>query len=90
MVFGAAHPCLIGNARRKQARESLSSIAPGTAAFGGSWSHSQIVQEDLDAEKDRVVSLDPTEVRRDSDRQCSFSRSRFLPASGCLLPNLRT
>jgi hypothetical protein len=49
---------LIGNARRKEARESLSSVAPGTAAFGGSLSHTQMVQEDLDAEKDRVVALD--------------------------------
>jgi hypothetical protein len=49
-----------------------------------------MVQGDLDAEKDRVVSQDATEVRHDSDRQCSFSRSRFLLAPGCLLPNLRT
>jgi hypothetical protein len=44
-----------------------------------------MVQEDLDAEKDRVISSEtPTEVR-----QCSFSQSRFLPLPG-LLPNLRT
>jgi uncharacterized protein YjbJ (UPF0337 family) len=29
---GAAHPRLIGNARRKQAKEFVSSVAPGTAA----------------------------------------------------------
>jgi hypothetical protein len=51
-----------------------------------------VVQEDLDAEKTGSSRRDITEVRRanDSDRQCSFSRSRLLLPSGCLLPNLRT
>jgi hypothetical protein len=48
---GAAHPRLIGNARRNQASESLSSVAPGTASFSGGWSHTQMVQENLDAGK---------------------------------------
>ena len=63
-VSVAAHPRLIGNARRKQARESLSSVAPGTAAFGGSWSHTQmVVQEDLVLKKQgRIVEIS-TEVR---------------------------
>ena len=46
---------MIGNARRKQARESLSSVAPGTAGFSGSWNHTQIVQGTSMLKK-RVVS----------------------------------
>jgi chromate transport protein ChrA len=54
MVFGGGAPSF-GNARRKKASASLSFVAPGTAAFGGSWSHTQMVQESMLEKRGRIV-----------------------------------
>jgi hypothetical protein len=78
MVFGgAAHPRLIGNARLLQ--DPLLLVAVEVIRR---WSR----------KTSRVVSSrhPPKCGTNDSDRQCSFSQSRFLLPSGCLLPNLRT
>jgi len=64
IVFEGGAPSFDWQRTTEQARESLSSVSPGTTAFGGSWSHTQmVVQEDLVLKKQGRIVETSTEVR---------------------------